>query len=375
MEWLTLILLVGLAGPLLALPRRFALPVALGELLAGVLLGKSGFGWLPSDQPALQLLAAVGFALVMMLVASHIDVRAVLASRNAMPALGNVLLVSCFGLGVGWVTHALTGAGSIALFAVLASSSSAAVALPALAGKTPLRNHAGLIAQITFADLLAIVALPVVQSGARGLLTIFAAALIGILAFALFGLLHWANASGRWKRLRKLSRDHHFGMELRLSLILLLGMATLAQNLTISVMLAGVGVGLAIAANGVPRRLAKQLFAVSEGFFAPVFFVLLGASLDVRAALAEPGLVGMALLLGFGAVAAHLSPVLNRLPVRYALVSSAQMGIPAAAVSVGQASGQLNAAQSAAIMLGAVITLVVTALAVAQIPQHRPKSG
>src|SRR4029450_4646726 len=40
--------------------------------------------------------------------------------------------------------------------------------------------------------------------------------------------------------------------------------------------------GLAVAAVGEPRRLAHQLFALSEGFLGPLFFVWLGASLDLR---------------------------------------------------------------------------------------------
>lgn len=375
MEWLALILLVGLAGPLLALPRRFALPVALGELLAGVVIGRSGFDLLPLEQPEFELLKQVGFAVVMMLVASHIDVRAVLASKIALPALGNVFLVTVFGLLVGWFAYAITGVGSVALFAVLLSSSSAAVVLPALGDKEALRKHSVLVAQVTFADLLAIIALPVVQSGTQGLSTIFGAALLGILAFALFGLLHWADSSGRWKKLRKVSRNRHLGIELRLSLILLLSLSSLAQNLTVSVMLAGVGVGLAIAANGVPRRLARQMFAVSEGFFAPLFFVLLGATLDFRAAFSSPSLILLAVILGFGAVAVHLASTLSRMPVKYALVSASQMGVPAAAVSLGQASGQLSGAQGAAIMLAAVITLLVTAVAVSGIPQRELKGA
>ena len=47
-------------------------------------------------------------------------------------------------------------------------------------------------------------------------------------------------------------------------------------------MLAGFAFGLVVAAIGEPRRLAKQLFALTEGFLGPLFFVWLGASLDVR---------------------------------------------------------------------------------------------
>jgi hypothetical protein len=44
----------------------------------------------------------------------------------------------------------------------------------------------------------------------------------------------------------------------------------------VSIMLAGFCVGLAVAGVGAPRRLARQMFAVTEGFLGPLFFVWLG---------------------------------------------------------------------------------------------------
>ena len=41
----------------------------------------------------------------------------------------------------------------------------------------------------------------------------------------------------------------------------------------VSIMLAGFSFGLAVAGVGEPRRLARQLFAVTEGFLGPLFFV------------------------------------------------------------------------------------------------------
>jgi len=48
---LALIVLAGLAGPVLAAGRPALLPVVVGELLAGVVVGRSGVGWLHAAQP------------------------------------------------------------------------------------------------------------------------------------------------------------------------------------------------------------------------------------------------------------------------------------------------------------------------------------
>ncbi len=41
---LALVLALGLAGPLLATPKRAGIPVAVGEISAGVLAGRTGCG-------------------------------------------------------------------------------------------------------------------------------------------------------------------------------------------------------------------------------------------------------------------------------------------------------------------------------------------
>ena len=77
-------------------------------------------------------------------------------------------------------------------------------------------------------------------------------------------------------------RQRKFAVELRISLAILFTLAAVAVGTHVSIMLAGFAFGLVVAAIGEPRRLAKQLFALTEGFLGPLFFVWLGASLDVR---------------------------------------------------------------------------------------------
>ena len=72
---LAVVSLVALLGPLLALPRRWHLPVVVGELAAGVLLGPSAAGLLHAGDPAFAFLADLGFALIMFVAGSHVPVR------------------------------------------------------------------------------------------------------------------------------------------------------------------------------------------------------------------------------------------------------------------------------------------------------------
>ncbi|WP_253257266.1 cation:proton antiporter domain-containing protein, partial [Arthrobacter sp. Hiyo1] len=72
---LSLIAAVALLGPLLALPRKWHLPVVLGQLLAGIVIGRTGLGLVDSSDPTFTFVADVGFALIMFVAGTHVPVR------------------------------------------------------------------------------------------------------------------------------------------------------------------------------------------------------------------------------------------------------------------------------------------------------------
>ena len=72
---LALIAVIGLLGPLLALPEQWHLPRLLGELIAGIAFGATGFNRLHAQDPTFTFLAEIGFALVMFVAGSHVPVR------------------------------------------------------------------------------------------------------------------------------------------------------------------------------------------------------------------------------------------------------------------------------------------------------------
>jgi Kef-type K+ transport system membrane component KefB len=72
---LAVISLVAIVGPLLAWPRRWHLPVILGELAAGIVLGATGGGRLQADNETFTFLADIGFVLIMFVVGAQVPVR------------------------------------------------------------------------------------------------------------------------------------------------------------------------------------------------------------------------------------------------------------------------------------------------------------
>jgi Kef-type K+ transport system membrane component KefB len=359
---LALIAAVALLGPVLALRRRWHLPVALGELAGGIALGPTGFGLLRADNDTFTFLANIGFALVMFVAGSHVPVGDRL--RAALPIGGfRALGVGVLSAALGVVLAKAFGTGHAALYGVLLASSSAALILPIAEsvhlGGAPVIQ---MLPQVAIADVACIVALPLaVDPGRAGRAALGALAVV-VPATALFVILRYLQRSGLRRRAHRVSVERKFALELRVNLVILFALAALATATHVSIMLAGFSFGLAVAAVGQPRRLARQLFAVTDGFFAPLFFVWLGASLDLRELGRHPSMIGLGLALGAGAVVAHAAMRLTGQPTAIAALTAAQLGVPVAAATIGSQMGLLRPGEPAALLLGALLTIAVAVL-------------
>ncbi len=356
---LALICLVALAGPALSLARFAHLPVIIGELAVGLALGATGLGVLDAADHTFTLLADIGFALVMLVAGSQVPIRDPALRSGLRTGLLRAVLIGVVAAPVGVVIAAWFGTGHGALYAVLLTSSSAALIMPMLSPhQLGTAAIAQLLPQLAVADGVSIVLLPLAVDPPNAVQVAGGATLVIVAALVIFAFLSWAERSGRRKALHKLSEDRGLAVELRTSLTLLFAVAALAQQVRVSIMLAGFTFGLAMAAVGEPRRLAKQLFALTEGFFGPVFFVWLGASLDLKQLASYPSSIVLGLVLGVAAVAVHCVPMLTRQPWPVSVASAGQLGVPLAAAAVGTTLGVLKPGEDAALLLGAVVTII-----------------
>ena len=364
---LAVIGLAGLAGPLVALPQAWRIPLVFGELVAGAVLGTSGFAVLDPTDPTFRFLADVGFALAMFVAGSHVpvgDPRLNVALRSGLMravAVGVVATALGAGVALGF------GTGHAALYAVLFASSSAALVLPVVqsAGLSGI-PVLGVLVQVAVADAACIVALPLVLDPHHAARAALGSVIVLAGSVVLFVVLNGLERRGWRKRAHKLSEERRFALELRINLILLFALAALAIKTRVSIMLAGFSFGLVVAAVGEPRRLARQLFAVADGFFAPLFFVWLGASVNLRQLGTHPSAIALGVALGFGAVLAHLVGFFLRQPLPLAGLAAAQVGVPIGATTIGTQLHVLRPGEAGAVLLGAVITILVATVSGAE---------
>jgi len=363
-DTLALLAIIGMAGPLLASLPRFQVPVIIGELVAGLVVGRTGFGIVDHTDATFTLLANIGFALVMFVVGTHVPVRDK-TLRAAIPkALLRVVTVGAAAAVLGVVLARVFGSSHAALYAVLMVSSSAALALPVidslrLSGPPVL----SVTTQIAIADATSIVLLPLVINPTQAPRAALGALAVAAGAVVLYFVLRTRNRRGWRRRIHRYSHKRRLALELRLSLISLFTLCALAVTTRVSIMLAGFALGLVISAVGEPRRLARQLFGITEGFFGPLFFVWLGASLQVRELGEHPWLILLGVGLGVGAIVAHCVGRLFGQPLTLAVLSAAQLGVPVAAATLGTEQHLLAAGEPSALMLGALITVATTSVA------------
>ncbi len=373
---LVLIGVVALLGPLLALPVKWRIPIVVGELAGGILIGSSGFGLVHASDRTFTFLADLGFGLTMFVAGSHVPIRdARLRPALAIGlarALGVGLVAALFGVLLADVFHT----GHAAIYAVLMASSSAALVLPAvddlgLGGPKVLLA----IAQVAIADIACIVALPLVLDPAHAVPAAVGVLIIAAVATVVYFVLRLLDRRGLLRRAHRTSEKRNLALELRVSLIILFGLAAIAVETRVSIMLAGFACGLAVAAVGEPRRLARQLFALNDGFLGPLFFVWLGASLSLRDLAANPQLIVLGFALGVGAILAHLVMRLFRQPVPLGIMAAAQLGVPVAAATIGQQTHVLAPGEPSALILGALVTVIGLAIASGRAAKSGPLSA
>lgn len=361
---LSLVVLVGLLGPLLALPPRWRLPVVLGELLAGIAIGQTGFQWVDAGDSTFTFLADVGFALIMFVAGTHVPVRDAkireALGQGALRVLATAVLAAALGIGVAL----LFGIAHAPLYVVLIASSSAALVLP-IVESLGLSGPKVLVmtAQVAIADTAAIIALPLAIDPANAGRAALGALAIGACAVVLFFLLREVERRGLRQQLHEVSERRGFALELRIQLAILFALAALATLNHVSIMLAGFSFGLVVSAVGEPRRLAKQLFAVTEGFLGPLFFVWLGASLNLRELATNPAMILLGVVLGVVALFAHLAMRPLGQPFALGALSAAQLGVPVAAATIGTQSHLLVPGEASALILGAIVTIAGVAFA------------
>src|SRR6266849_5189055 len=377
---LAVVVLAGLLGPLLASDRRLRVPVLVGELIGGILLGRTGLHLIdPASQP-FPVFASLGFAMLMLESGTEIDLGSKLLRDSAVRAGLAFLVTLLVAVPAGLLIGAWVGSAHAALFVVLLAGSSAAVALPTIREEGLTGPAVALvIAWIALADAVTALLMPLaLTSGGQipaallgDVLIIAAAALIIVFGRRFFG-------SALAQEDKRLSKQRHWALRLRLSVLMLLFLGAIAEHTGASLLVAGFAAGIVLRQFGEPHRLAVEFTGLATGFFVPAFFVLLGASLDLNGLARSPSAIALAVGMALAATVVHLVAAIavgKQQRVSAGLLGSAQLGLPAAAAALALATGSLSPPVATALVAGGLLTLIPATTGALLLARSATKEG
>jgi len=385
-ELLPLLLITFLAAVVPFLANRMkniSLPIVVGEIIAGMLIGKSGLNWV-NPTPELIFLADFGFIYLMFLSGLEMNFSVLVGSEPAAEgaawwrrpvslAAAMFLVTVALALAVGF---ALAGAGlarSGLLMGLILSTTSLGIVLPVLKEKGHTKGLYGqcLLLAALISDFVTLLLLSVaiaLESGGASFNLLFILGLLVAFAGAV-------NAGQRVRRLPLLSRTleelSHATAQIRVrgAFAIMVAWVFLAQKLGAEVILGAFLAGALISIiSGKAEEVHRQkLEAIGYGFFIPIFFIHVGTQFDLGALLASHTAMLLVPLLVAAAYFVKLVPsLLLRLSFSWrqalggGVLLSSRLSLIIAAAAIALNLEMISPAANAAVILTAILTCTVS---------------
>ncbi len=353
--------------------QRLRLPAVVGEIAAGCLIGPSVFAWVRPSEP-MEVLAEIGAVLLLFSVGMETrlgDLRKVGKQAALVGALG---VAVPFVLGVAWARYAGFDTPRALFVAAAFVATSAGITARVLKDLNALGRIESrvILGAAVIDDILAMLLLGVVtalqpgQNGAPGGGGVnflhLSAVLIQAVAFVF--LIAVVGTRFMQKRSSVLDAPINPLSPLTLSLAVCLGLAALAAKLGLAAIIGAFLAGMAVAEARQRRALEKQLQPLLA-FLVPLFFVVTGTKVDVRALASLPVLASLVVitvlavlgkLIGCGLGARSLG-VRSALIVGVGMIPRGEVGIIVA--SLGRSANVFNDETYALIIAMSLLTSVI----------------
>jgi Kef-type K+ transport system membrane component KefB/Trk K+ transport system NAD-binding subunit len=368
--------------------KRLQLPVVVGEILAGIIVGNSGLKLVSSHDPVLEVLALLGFGYLMFLSGLEVDFGAILPrsgqresawrERLSNPlSLGtsSFVLTVLLALVVGWGLTSIDASDDPWLMALILSTTSLGLVMPVLKERGLTAEPYGqmlLVAAVVadFATMLLVSVYVIVKTEGLSL-----DVLLVLLLFGAFATVY---------RVARLARQRLPGLNLMQSIsaataqldvrgAFAIGLAfiALAQGLGVEMILGAFlgGALISLLADRGASDLYHRLDVIGYGFFIPIFFVMVGVRFDLGALLSSPQallLVPLLLALAYGIKLFAALVLRTRYSWRETLAGgallSSRLSLIIAISAIGLEIGSIDSATNSAIILVAIVTSTVSPL-------------
>ncbi|MGD8554496.1 MAG: monovalent cation:proton antiporter family protein [Anaerolineales bacterium] len=385
--FLTLLLITGLAlvVPLVASrSRRVRIPIVVGEILAGIVIGKSGFN-LVEPSTTLSFLSEFGFAYLMFLSGLEVDFNLLMPSSSETDRRGwarplpmaLIMLGGTLSLAV-LAAFGLERAGLIEspiLMGLILSTTSLGVVVPVLKERGFLGSAYGqaLLVAASIADFATLVLLTVaiaVRSTGLTLDLLLIPALLAIFLLALQGAYRFGSIPRLNRWLDEISTATA-QLQVRGAFALMVAWVVLAEALGVELILGAFLAGAIAGIIGAPEKTAsrEKLDAIGYGFFIPIFFISVGVNFDLPALFGSRAALLLVPILIFIAYAVKVLPALLmriwfswRRALAGGFLLSSRLSLIIAASAIALSIGAIDQATNAATILLAILSCTISPL-------------
>jgi CPA2 family monovalent cation:H+ antiporter-2 len=379
--------------------KRLRLPIVVGEILVGIIVGRSGFGWVAQHDPALDLLAEFGFVFLMFLSGMEIDFSGLGIKRKGGDNSGSTrwgplqlgglsfFLTLVLSASLGYFLYRGGYVRDIGMMALILSTTSLGVVVPVLKERRMSSGRFGqtLLIAALIADFATMILITVDVAVLSHGLTLDIL-LIGVLFVAFFFVARFGEMLfNRIPLVRNVLEELSHAtaqIKVRLAFSMMLTFVVLAEVLGAEVILGAFLAGAIVSLLRQPEDegLVHQLESIGFGFFIPIFFIMVGVDFNLAALLGSPQAVLLVPILLLAAFVVKFLPILVfRLQFSWretlgagALLSS-RLSLIIAASAVGLRLGVISEAVNADIILVAIITVTISPLLFLRIIPETPE--
>lgn len=281
---LVLIAIFGSAKLFGELAERLGQPAVLGELIAGLVVGVSGLNIVNAQDHTIHLLAELGVILLLFMIGLETDLRKLLSVglSSAAVALVGVALPFLFGYFCG----VYLGYGSMLSIFLGATLTATSVGITARVlsdlGHLHDRESQVVLGAAVIDDILGLILLTIVGSLARGEeLSVLGIAKITLIAF---GFVAAAIVLGNWLApylIRAITRVRVGKALFFAAVMFAFALAYLAEEVGSAMIIGAFAAGLVLARTERAAQIEKEVHDIAQ-FFIPIFFVSVGAAIDLK---------------------------------------------------------------------------------------------
>ena len=275
---LSILLVAAIAGGLLI--KRFGYPVALGELLVGILLGPSIFN-LISDQATVSVFAELGAIILLFYIGLETemaDLRKQLLPSLSVGVLGAIVpLVLCY-----YTALTFGISNNEALFlGVVFTATSIGITIRLLKDMGKLNNPAGLtiLGAGIVDDIVAVILLSVVLSILSGGVNAIDIGLVVVKAIIFWAIIVLIGSKVLVRTIDKVRLDDEYLILLLLAYGFLA--AYISATIGLSAIVGAFAAGLPLSTRQVKVRMVLEKTRSLYMFFVPIFFISIGTLINL----------------------------------------------------------------------------------------------